>query len=161
MLKLEDIINMIDTDFYLFKELSKEDFEKRFKKLFRQMKETYSDFKNEIEQRIQENYEIYYPKIKLYNDSSNIFEKHDKIVEDSINSQSSKSFKPEWETPKMNIISTPLEDNMFYKEYLKIKEYNFERSVKDRNEKISEDDLLNLEIAFNSATNFEDFLNLI
>jgi hypothetical protein len=67
-------------------------------------------------------------------------------------------FKPEWKVPndKIVIISTPYGENSFYKQFLKSKV-----SVKERNEKICEDDLLNLEIAFNTAKSFEEFLNLI
>ncbi len=67
-------------------------------------------------------------------------------------------FKSDWKVPNDKIIlnSTPTSDNSFYKQFLKSKV-----SVKERNEKICEDDLLNLEIAFNTAKSFEEFLNLV
>lgn len=161
-MNLENILQIVDMDFYLFKNLSKDVFVYRFRNIFGGLKELYPNFKKQIEERINYNLNIYYPEEKSLNELAkeklnklaDDFEKFsqegfeseaDKIVEDVFNSQSSKSFKPEWETPKMNINSTLLRDD----------------SVKDRNDKISEDDLTNLEIALNSAKTFEEFLNLV
>lgn len=170
-MNLKDILNIIDMDFYLFKNLSKDVFVYRFRNIFGGLKERYPKFEKQIGERINYNLKIYYPEEKSLNEIAKerlneLADRFEKYTQESFESEADRIVGDAVDecgqiNDKIVLTSTPYEYNGFYKEYLESKQKTYARSVKDRNEKISEDDLLNLEIALNSAKTFEEFLNLV